>query len=748
MNTVPPKERDIAMVFQNYALYPHMTVDKNMALRAKLRGARQAEIDERVNRAAEILELEPYLDRYPRQLSGGQRQRVAMGRAIVRDPQVFLFDEPLSNLDAKLRVQMRTEIKELHQRLRTTTIYVTHDQIEAMTMGDKIVVMHEGRVEQIGTPLELYDHPDNLFVAGFIGSPAMNFLHGTLRRDNGAAVVVEVGGRRPDSRLIARIGQGRPAGGLRCAAGAFRCRGRRRSSNARAVRRADRSRYLRPRELCRHQGLSRSLTSVTRSAAATSCTSARGRTDSRVRTRRPAEPYTDRNWTVPRRSNWEELRMTDLSRRDVLKAGVAVTAAAAGSGLVLPNGVARTAPAWNNQPESNAQIRVLRWKQFVQGDIDAFNASTKKFTAETGIKVRVDTESWEDMRPKAAVAANVGAGPDIIIGTNDDPHKFPEKLVPLNDLADYLGGKYGGWYDVCKSYGIRGNDWIALPQGVNGSCFNYRISAVRKAGFETFPNDLPGLLKLCQALKAAGTPAGFALGHATGDANNWTHWCLWAHGGKVVDQNSKVVLDSPETIAALEYAKQLADTFISGTLSWQDPHNNKAFLSGDIALTGNGISIYAVAKNSKDPAVLAIAKDMNHAPNPIGPVGRPMERTRWLRSCSNIRNIRRPQRNICASCGRRSSTVRGWQHPTASLAAAQGLCVQPDLDRRSKEHPYRDAAGRSVQNGYAGPLGYASAAVMGDFIVVDMFAEVCSGNQTAKAAAQSAADRAKRYYEI
>src|SRR6478736_2235586 len=193
VNNVPPKERDVAMVFQNYALYPHMTVAANMAFSMKLRGAPQSEIDERVNRAAGILGLTQLLARFPRQLSGGQRQRVAMGRAIVRDPQVFLFDEPLSNLDAKLRVQMRTEIKELHQRLKTTTIYVTHDQIEAMTMADKIVVMHDGRVEQIGAPLDLYDRPDNLFVAGFIGSPAMNMLKGRISLNGTAAFEAPAG---------------------------------------------------------------------------------------------------------------------------------------------------------------------------------------------------------------------------------------------------------------------------------------------------------------------------------------------------------------------------------------------------------------------------------------------------------------------------------------------------------------------------------------------------------------------------
>ncbi|OHV68945.1 sugar ABC transporter ATP-binding protein [Mesorhizobium sp. LCM 4577] len=183
VNDVAPKERDVAMVFQNYALYPHMTVAENMAFSLMLKGVPKAEIDAGVKRAAEILGLVPLLSRYPRQLSGGQRQRVAMGRAIVRNPQVFLFDEPLSNLDAKLRVQMRAEIKELHQRLKTTTVYVTHDQIEAMTMADKIVVMHDGLVEQIGPPLELYDRPDNLFVASFIGSPAMNLLKGAFAND-------------------------------------------------------------------------------------------------------------------------------------------------------------------------------------------------------------------------------------------------------------------------------------------------------------------------------------------------------------------------------------------------------------------------------------------------------------------------------------------------------------------------------------------------------------------------------------
>ena len=221
VNNLPPARRDIAMVFQNYALYPHKSVAANMGFALKMQGMPKAEIEERVQKAAEILGLQPYLKRYPRELSGGQRQRVAMGRAIVRNPQVFLFDEPLSNLDAKLRVQMRAEIRELHQRLATTTVYVTHDQIEAMTMADKIVVMRDGHVEQMGPPLELYDTPVNTFVAGFIGSPSMNLIEGSIEdgkfQNDGVALAINGNaggstgqsvtvGMRPEHLMLAEEG--------------------------------------------------------------------------------------------------------------------------------------------------------------------------------------------------------------------------------------------------------------------------------------------------------------------------------------------------------------------------------------------------------------------------------------------------------------------------------------------------------------------------------------------------------------
>jgi multiple sugar transport system substrate-binding protein len=438
--------------------------------------------------------------------------------------------------------------------------------------------------------------------------------------------------------------------------------------------------------------------------------------------------------------------MSKFTRRDVFKLGAGAAVLGAAGARVSPALAADFKPV----PEKGAKLRVLRWKQFVPGDIASFMESTKKYTALTGVEVRVDTESWEDVRPKAAVAANIGAGPDIIIGTNDDAHKFPEKLVELNDLADYLGNKYGGWYDICRTYGTRGKRWIALPQGINGSCINYRISAVQKAGFETIPKDLDGFLKLCQGLKKNGTPAGFALGHATGDANNWCHWALWSHGGKVVDEKSNVVLDSPETIAALEYAKQLYPTFIDGTLSWQDPSNNKAFLAGDIALTANGISIYYVAKNSPDPKLQAIAQDMNHAHYPIGVTGKPTEQNLMLTAfVMNYTKYPHAAKDYLRFMWEKDQ-YGPWMIASLGYISQplKAYADNPVWTSDPKATPFGEVSKLVLSNGYAGPLGYASAAVIGDFIVVDMFASAASGAKSPKDAAKEASDRAKRYYQV
>jgi multiple sugar transport system substrate-binding protein len=440
--------------------------------------------------------------------------------------------------------------------------------------------------------------------------------------------------------------------------------------------------------------------------------------------------------------------MSKMTRRDFVKttAGAAVGVSL---GASLFEGRAEAADL-SYKPEKGAKLRVLRWKRFVQGDEDQWAANTKKFTEKTGIQVRVDAEGWEDVRPKAAVAANVGSGPDIIIGWFDDAHQYPEKLVDLGDLANYLGKKYGGWYDICRRYGTRDGKWIALPLGVVGNLITYRESHVRAAGFDGIPGDLPGFLKLCQGLKAKGTPAGLALGHAVGDGNDWVHWLVWTHGGKMVDEKGNVVINSPETIAALEYAKELYPTFVPGTLSWQDPHNNKAFLDGQCSLTNNGISIYYAAKNSPDPKLKAMAADINHSHYPIGPVKRRTEFNQitqaMLFKYSKYPNAAREYLRF----------MWEWEQFDAWMQASIGYVSGPlkayeksTVWTSDPKHTiFRDLAGGMLDNGYAYKLGAASAAVMADCILIDMVAEAASGAQTPKEAAERAEKRALRYYKI
>lgn len=445
--------------------------------------------------------------------------------------------------------------------------------------------------------------------------------------------------------------------------------------------------------------------------------------------------------------------MSNIDRRNFLKMSAGLAAGAA-TGEVLAQGKkAGAAPALNLKPEKGAKLRVLRWKRFVAGDEELWLANTKKFTEKTGIEVRVDSEGWEDVRPKAAVAANIGSGPDIIISTFEDAHQYPDKLVDVTDVANYLGAKYGGWYDSSIAYGTahgKGKKWIALPMGCAGNALVYRESHVKAAGFSTFPKDTDGLLKLMQALKAKGTPGGFALGNATGDGNVWCHWLLWAFGGKMVDAKNNVVINSPETIKALEYAKELYQTFIPGTLSWLDPNNNKAFLDGQISLTCNGISVYYAAKTSPDAKLKEMAADIQHANMPIGPIGRPTELNlvfpMMVFKYSKYPNAAKEYLRFMME----KEQYEPWQQ------AAIGYVTQPLRAYESnpiwtvdpKHTPYRDAMKVMQPNGYAGEMGYASAASMADFIVVNMIAEAASGSKTPKEAAERAEKRAQRYYKV
>jgi multiple sugar transport system substrate-binding protein len=434
--------------------------------------------------------------------------------------------------------------------------------------------------------------------------------------------------------------------------------------------------------------------------------------------------------------------MKNFTRRDVIKAG----AAAAASSL-LPQAHAQT---WSSQVEKGASLRVMRWKRFVEGDETLWMQNTKKFSDQFKVEVRTDSESFDDIRPKAAVSANVGRGPDIILGWFDDAHLYPEKLLPVTDVAEYLGKKYGGWYPVCRDYGMRGKEWIALPIGANGGAMVYRISHMKAAGFDKFPETTGDYLKFAKAMKAKGTPVAHALGHGAGDSPTWTHWILWAHGAKLVDEKGNVTLNSPETLATLEYCKELYQTMLPGTLAWLDANNNKAFLDGQISCTNNAISIYYVAKNAPDAKLQAMAQDIDHAQWPIGPIGRPTE-LHQITQAMVFKYTKYPKAaKEYLRFMMEKEQYEPWQ--TASIGyVMQPLRAyenSPIWTQEPKAAAFRSGVGRMQHHGYAGKLGYASAGALADFIVVDMVAEAASGDKTPKEAMERAAKRAERYYKV
>ena len=444
--------------------------------------------------------------------------------------------------------------------------------------------------------------------------------------------------------------------------------------------------------------------------------------------------------------------MADFTRRDLLKSG---TALAAGSAFLSPfplRAQIKTgdAPALKLEPEKGASLRVLRPSKFVQGDETLWMENTKKFADATGVKVRVDNESWEDLRPKTAVAANIGSGPDVVLAWNDDPFQYPDKLLDLNDLAEYLGKKYGGWYPAAEMLGKLKDRWIGMPIGASGGAMVYRKSWMEQAGFKEFPRDLDGFLGLCQGLKKINHPAGFALGNAVGDGNGWTHWLLWGHGSSLVDENNNVVVDNQNTIKALEYAKKLYETFIPGTSSWLDPSNNKAFLAGEIGLTSNGISIYYAAKNSKDEAVKAMAEDIHHINYPVGPAGQPTEagtvvntmifkHTKYPNAAKEYLRFMFEQEQYVPW---QQASIGYWSQPLAAYEDNPIWTADP------KHEPFKYVIKKMLPYSYKGAPGYASAAALADFIVNNMFAQACMGQKSPKDAAAEAQKRAERYYKV
>jgi len=440
--------------------------------------------------------------------------------------------------------------------------------------------------------------------------------------------------------------------------------------------------------------------------------------------------------------------MTIITRRRSLALGGGALLAGGISSRASAVPVADVAPP--KQPiESGATLRVLRPTKFVEPDERIFRANIAAFTKATGVPVRADFVGWEDLRPQTAVAARTGAGPDIVVGWPDDPHLYSDKLIDMSELADYLGRKYGGWYFLAEKYGKKwGTDtWISIPMGGSGAPCVYRTSWVKEAGFDSIPTDLDQFLVLCRKLKQTGHPVGFALGNAVGDANGYVNWLLWSHGAYIVDEDGHVAIRRKETIEALNYAREMFPTMIEGTLSWQDPSNNKAFIAGDISLTQNGVSIYFVLKN--DPKSADMAADTNHAHMPLGPVGKPGEsalilnamafkHTKYPNAAKEFLRFMMEQEQYepwLAGC------IGYWAQPLKAYAESAVWTSDPKLA------VYRDTCGGAFWNGYKGPITAASGAVTADYVTVHMFAAVASGQASAEDAATEAEKRAQRYYK-
>jgi len=437
--------------------------------------------------------------------------------------------------------------------------------------------------------------------------------------------------------------------------------------------------------------------------------------------------------------------MMKMDRRSVLRGGAAL-------GLAGATNLAEFAKAWAQQnqwkPESGAQLSMLRWKYFVQSEDDAFVALINAFTQATGVKVEITRESYEDVQPKASVAANTGAGPDLFWGLYSLPHLFPQRCVDMSDVATYLGQKYGGWVESAQKYGkVAGGDkWIAVPVCYSGALMNYRLAASKKAGFSKFPETTDAFVEYAKAMKAQGTPGGMALGHASGDGNTWVHWCLWSFGGNVVDASDKVIITSPETEKALNYAKQLYEHMIPGVASWNDASNNKAFLANEVHWTNNGISIYVAASN--DPTKKEIAEDMNHAYFPVGPIGKPTE-LHLMYPILAMNYTKYPQ-----ACKALIAYMLEADQFNKWISAAKGYlthCLNaydsnPVWTEDPKRTPYRDVAKRTLTAGGLGSVGEKAATAISDFVVLDMFANVATGREDPKSAMKMAERQLQRIY--
>jgi multiple sugar transport system substrate-binding protein len=440
--------------------------------------------------------------------------------------------------------------------------------------------------------------------------------------------------------------------------------------------------------------------------------------------------------------------MSNFTRRNVLKTGAAVAGASAANLALFAQAWAQASPF---KPEKGAAITLLRWKRFVQSEEDSFMALVANFTKATGVEVKVINESLDDVQPKASVAANTNQGPDMFWGLYSLPHLFPAKVSDVTDVANYLGKKYGGWTPTAVTYGQSKGKWIALPMAYNGNVINFRQSMIEKAGFKEVPKDTAGFLELMKGLKEKSVPGGFALGRASGDGNAWVHWALWSQGANLVDAKDQVIINSPETVKALEYCKALSDTFVPGTASWNDSFNNKAFLESQVSLTNNGVSIYAAAKAAAakgDAKAKEVMDDMNHSLWPIGPVGKPTEfhiaYPMMIMKYSKNQNACKAFMAFVLEAENYNKwlvdSVAYLTHPLNAYDANDVWKTDPKLSM------LRDAGKRTLTAGGLGSVGEKAAGALADFVMLDMVASVCTGRASIKDAIAVAERQAKRIY--
>ena len=439
----------------------------------------------------------------------------------------------------------------------------------------------------------------------------------------------------------------------------------------------------------------------------------------------------------------------DITRRDALALGLsAATFAATGAAAQTSNIKAADVAAPKLDIEKGASLRMLRPVRFVQADEDVFRANAAKFTKDTGVEVKVDFVGWEDINQQTAVTANSGAGPDIIMGFSDAPHIYIDKLIELTDVADYVGKRYGGWLPLAQRYGKKNKSeaWIGLPFGATAGPLIYRKSILQSVGFDKVPEDHAGVLDLCQKLHKAGKPAGFALGNARGDGTGFANWALWSHNAALLDEDGNVTINSKETIAALNWVKQLYPTFIAGTPSWNDVSNNRAYSAQEISLTANGVSLYFSLKN--DPATKAIAEDCEHQllPKGLAKVS-PMDGltlNAMVFKHSQYPNAAKAFLQYMLEKEQYEPWLNAnsgyWSQPLAAYAEAAVWSQDP------KVTIFKNTMNSTYYSGYKGPISTASGAVTADYVLIQMLSSVATGAATPEAAAAEAEQRCKRYF--